>query len=130
MPRKTSVYPAEKILSGVKTGPGRLRSTARNSANSSTKTSAMQKIAMLRTNFDRIFGKAYRNSAGSKNEALNSGQPGDRTIRIATTPKKISELATAIQTFRALRSPPPNSFDPRSPVGGGTLGSPGPPFGK
>jgi hypothetical protein len=87
----------------------------------------MQKMKMLRTNFCKITGKDARNSAPLKNDSLISGHPGDRTTMSAMNPKKMTVLATAIQTLRALESPPPRIRGRRSPDPGtrGSLSPPG-----
>jgi hypothetical protein len=87
----------------------------------------MQKMKMLRTNFCKIKGNDERNSAALKNDSLIAGHPGDRTTMIARNPKKMTVLATATQTFRALESPPPRIFGQRSPLPGGSRGSLSPP---
>ena len=117
--RNTSVYTAAKSRSGVKTGPVRLRITARSKARISTNTSATTKMKTLRPNFSTIFGNESPRTSGSKKASLITGQPEEFTTTTASTAKKITVLVTPIQTARA---PSARSgariFEPRSPVGG------------
>jgi hypothetical protein len=56
-PRKKSAYTIASARIGKKTGPGRLRRTARPSAKTRIRASAMQKILMLSRNAREISGK-------------------------------------------------------------------------
>ena len=64
MPRKTSVYAADRKRSGKKTGPGRPRRTARTSAQTRMNTSAIRNSFTFVPNCSRMSG----------NDSLNSGQ--------------------------------------------------------
>src|SRR5207253_3821188 len=100
------------------TGPGMIQATASSNAKIKTSTSATQKMKTFRTNFCRITGKDALNSDASKNDCLISGQPGERTTTRARRPKKMTVLATPIQTLRAVASPPPRIFGRRPPADG------------
>ncbi len=81
---------------------------------------------MLRRNPSRIFGNASSNTSRSKKASFTEGHPGEFTMRIAATVKKITVLATATQTLRC-SVPPPKIRERRwfalrrgsSPVSGG-----------
>ena len=64
IPRKTSVYAAERSRSGKKTGPCRLRSTASTRPHTRMNTSAVRNSFTFVQNFSRMSGK----------DSLNSGQ--------------------------------------------------------
>src|SRR4029078_7553204 len=97
-PRKKAAYTIASALSGKKTGPGRLRSTASRSANGRIRHSAIRKILQLRRKALAIPGNDDLNSAQLKNCLWTSGQPGELEMTTPTTTRKTiverSEIAT------------------------------------
>src|SRR5437667_2831488 len=102
--------------SGKKTGPGRLRTTARTSARTRMNASAIMKIFTFSRNAREISGIDALNSVQLKNVRLTSGQPGACVIATASTVKNTTVLSTATVTPR--RPSPaevtlPRIFEPR-----------------
>src|SRR5919204_5425110 len=85
---------------GKKTGPGRLRRTARPSAIGRISASAMQKIFTLSRKAEAMPGKVLANSWPSKKACWISGHPGALTIAKPSPVKTAPVLASAIRTAR------------------------------
>src|SRR6266550_2335917 len=101
---------------GKKTGPGRLRRTARTRARTRMNASAIMKIFTFSRNAREISGIDDLNSFQLKNVRLTSGHPGACVIATASTVKKTAVLSTATVTPR--RPSPaevtlPRIFEPR-----------------
>src|SRR5664279_5727187 len=122
--------------SGKKTGPGRLRKTARTSARTRISTSAIAKSWMLSQNAATMSGKAFVKTVALKNETWTSAQPGAFTVIHTRIPKTTTVLTSATSVDRrAVRGrprarsgppggptasmPPVSSGPPRSDIRGG-----------
>src|SRR5882724_3186615 len=101
---------------GKKTGPGRLRMSARTSARTRMNASAIMKIFTFSRKALEISGIESLNWFQLKNVRFTSGQPGACVIATATKVKKITVLSRATVTPR--RPSPaevtlPMIFEPR-----------------
>src|SRR3982074_3668291 len=101
---------------GKKTGPGRLRRTARTSARTRMKASAIMKIFTFSRNAREISGIEAVSWLQLKNVRFTSGQPGACVIATTRRVKKTTVLSTATVTPR--RPSPaevtlPRIFEPR-----------------
>src|SRR5258705_3391779 len=101
---------------GKKTGPGRLRTTARTSARTRMNASAITKILTFSRNAREISGIESLNSFQLKNVRFTSGQPGACVIATASKVKKTTVLSRATVTPRRpspLAVTLPRIFEPR-----------------
>src|SRR5664279_3346717 len=115
--------------SGKKTGPGRLRKTARTSARTRISTSAIAKSWMLSQKAATMSGKALVKTVALKNETWTSAQPGALTVIQTRIPKTTTVLTSATSVDRtAVRGRPrARSGPPGGPTASMPLVSSGPP---